>query len=438
MSAQTESRAPLWRLILARIFVVLGALILAIVIIAGYVNWQVFDTDTFEETAGALIEDDEVRNQVAAATVDRLFANVDVQAELAEQLPPNLQRLAGPIAGASRELADRGAQRLLERPRVQALFRESLVRTQRQLERVLDDDLTAVQTEGGYVVLNLRPIVIQLGERVAIVSNLADRLPPDAGRIRIMQATELERAQDVTQTFKSLASWLWVVPLLLWAAAIWLARGRRRLEVRAIAIGIVAAGLLVLVARALAGRYVVDELATEPSVETAADHAWSILTDLLRDGAWSAIAIGLVALLGVWLSGQTASGTAARRYLAPVLARPLLTYGILATLFLLFVWWGPFAQARRPLWLVVTAVLLVIGVEVFRRLTAREFPDAAETSPGELLPARLRPGSRAAPPAATAPPSSTTDELERLARLRAEGVLTDEELAAAKARVLAP
>ena len=60
---------------------------------------------------------------------------------------------------------------------------------------MLDDDLTAVQTEGGHVVLNLNPLVVQLGDQIAIVGNLANKLPPDAGRIQLMKADQLETAQ---------------------------------------------------------------------------------------------------------------------------------------------------------------------------------------------------------------------------------------------------
>jgi hypothetical protein len=57
----------------------------------------------------------------------------------------------------------------------------------------------------------------------------------------------------------------------------------------------------------------------------------------------------------------------------------------------------------------------------------------AVAEPRELLRplARLRPGAR------PAPTETDVDQLERLARLREQGVLTDEELAAAKSRVLA-
>jgi hypothetical protein len=116
-----------------------------------------------------------------------------------------------------------------------------------------------------------------------------------------------------------------------------------------------------------------------------------------------------------------------------VFARPDLTYGILAVLLLLFIWWAPFEQARRPLYVLVTTILLVIGLEALRRAAVREFPHAAQTEARELLRplGRLRGGR--APAAETA---GGMEELERAARLHEQGVLSDEELAAVKARLL--
>jgi hypothetical protein len=424
----------MWRLIVARILVVLGVIFLAVTILASYLHWQAFDDDTFDETASALIANDAVREQVAAASVDALFNNVDVEADLEERLPPDQQRLAGPITAGLRELADRIAARMLERPRVQAVWRASVAAAHDQLVAILRNDTRAFRVQDKEVVLDLRPLILRIGERLAFVGNLANQLPEDAGVIRVMDADQLDRAQGLTSLFEKVATWIWVLPLLLWAVAIWLARGRRRIEVRAIAIGIVVAGLLVLVLRTLAGNYVVDNLVEATDVKDAAAQAWDIVTALLKDGAWSAIAIGLVALFGVWLAGPSSSGTASRRWLAPVLVRPALTYGILALLLLLFVWWGPFVQARRPLWIGVTTILLVVGVEVLRRATAREFPEAFDTEPREMLQPlrRLRPGRSKA----ELETDTSLEQLERLAALKEKGVLTDEEVAAEKSRIL--
>jgi hypothetical protein len=427
--AAPASRA---RIVAAHVLVVIGALVAAVALAAGYARWQLFDEDTFGETASDLIADETIRNEVATVLVEQLFANVDVQAELEQRLPENQSYLAGPLAAGARQVADRTAQELLERPRIQALWRDSLIVAQRQLERVLDDDVTAVQTEGGYVVLNLQPLVVQLGDQIAIVGNLASKLPDTAGRVKIMKADQLETAQDLTQLFKSVAAWVWLVPFVLWGVALWLARGRRRTELRAVAWAIIAAGVLVLVGREIGGRYVVDALAGTAATEEASQNAWGIITGLLADGAWTAILLGVVALVGVWLAGPSESGSGARRRLAPILARWEYAYGIAAALLLLLVWWGPTAQTRRPLQMLFAAILLGVGVEALRRITRRNFPDAAEADPGAALRGVFsRGGSGSAPPE----PDRVT-ELERLARLKEAGVLTDEELAAEKARLL--
>jgi hypothetical protein len=418
------------RIVSAHILVVLGAIFATVAIASGYVRYQAFDENTFGDTAGDLIADPVIRDEVATTLVEQLFANVDVQAELRARLPEKQDYLAGPLAAGAQQVADRAAQELLARPRIQTLWRNSLVLAQRQLERVLDDDVTAVQTQGGYVILDLRPLVIQLGDQIAIIGDLAGRLPESAGQVKLMKADQLERAQDLTQLFKSIAAWIWIVPLALWAVALWLARGRRRTELRAVAWGIVIAGVLVLVGRSVGGGYVVGALSETAASEEASQHAWDIVTGLLKDGAWSAILLGVVALVGVWLAGPTRSGSAVRGRLAPLLARWEYAYGIAAALVLLLVWWGPTAQTRRPVFLLVGIVLLALGVETLRRITRRDFPDAAATSPGDAF-RGLYP--RGAPQAVE---QDRLGELERLALLKEAGVLTDEELAAEKARVL--
>ena len=220
--------------------------------------------------------------------------------------------------------------------------------THEQLLRLLDDDLTAVQTEGGYLVLNLRPLVVQLGDRVAIFGRVAERLPPDAGRIEVMEADQLETAQDLTQLLRTLGTFLFLVPLALAALALWLATGRRRSILFLLGLALVIAGLLVLVARGVGGD-VVDSLTTTETERPAAENAWDILTRLLRDSAWLTIALGAIALVGVWLTGASSAATATRRRLAPYLARPEYAYGAAALLLLLLVWWAPVAQFRRGL-----------------------------------------------------------------------------------------
>jgi hypothetical protein len=370
------------RMLLARILVVLGALLAVASLIAGYVRFQALDTQNVENTAGDLIADPDIRNEVAATLVDQLYSNVDVEGILEQRLPPDQKGLAGPIAGGIRLAADPAAQRVLERPAVQELWVRSIGRSHQALLKVLEDETGPVTTENGDVVLDLRPLVIQLGDRVAIVGNVSQRLGPDAGRIKIMEADQLETAQDLTQLAKTLGTWLWIVPIVLWAIAVWLAEGRRRSILRMIGFSAILVGLAVLVTRRIAGSEVVDSLTKAESTRAAASDAWDILTDQLKDGGITLIGIGVVLLVAVWISGPSTWATDSRRWMAPYIARPEIAFGAAAGLLLLLVWWGPTVQTQRWQLVLAAAVVLGLGVEVLRRQTAAEFPETQATTKG--------------------------------------------------------
>jgi uncharacterized protein YjeT (DUF2065 family) len=361
-------------MLLIRILVLAGAVLAVASLVAAYVRFQGLDTARVEDTAGDLIADTEIRDQMAATLVEQLFTTVDVEAALGERLPPEQKALAGPIAGAVRIGADRTAERLLERPRAQEFWVRTIGQTHENLIRVLEDDTGPIATEGGEVVLDLQPLLVQLGDRVAVVGRIDERLRsrPDAGRITIMKADQLETAQDLTKVLKALGTWLWIVPLALWAIAVWLADGRRRPILRMIGIATIVAGLFVLVVRRVTGSIVVDELAPTESAQRAAADAWDILTALLRDGGLTLVAVGVILLVAVWIAGPSERATEARRWLAPHLARPEIAFGGAAALLALLVWWGPTAQTQRWQLVLAAAVFLALGVEVLRRQTAAE------------------------------------------------------------------
>ena len=54
---------------------------------AVWINRVALNTGVFTDTSSSLLDDDAIRTAVANRAVDELFANVDVQAEVEEQLP---------------------------------------------------------------------------------------------------------------------------------------------------------------------------------------------------------------------------------------------------------------------------------------------------------------------------------------------------------------
>jgi hypothetical protein len=397
-AAADRPNASRRRLIGARALTVLAVVLVVVSALANFVKREALDRSQFRATSRALIADDTVRNQVAATVVDELYANVDVAAALRQRLPPNLQALAGPIAGGVRDAADRSARRLLEQPRVQDAFVNAASQAEREFVAVLDGGTTLLRTTDGRVVLDVRPLVLQLGARFSFIPNLDARVPPGAAQVTILRSNELKLAQDGTKLLRFIADWIWVLALAAAAAAVWLARGYRRRELRALALGLVVAGFLILVVQTLLGRYLVHHLVTAESVRPAVARAYSILTGLFRGDGWTAIIVGVVALVGIWLSGPGPRAVHARRDLAPYLRRPEVAYSVLVVGYLLLLWWRPTPQFGFPRTIVVWFLLAVLGLEVLRRQTAREFRMPTPliwrppSEPDSREPARLLPG----------------------------------------------
>ena len=255
--------------------------------------------------------------------------------------------------------------------------------SQKQFVKVLHGDTKAVDTSNGDVVLDIRPLVLKLGDRFGFVTDLADKIPPDAGQVTILEADNLDTAQKITHWLEQIANFVWIFAVAAWVGAIWLARGRRRQEVRSLGIGLVVVGLLVLVARWLAGKYFVDQLVASDSMRPAVHNAWQIITQSLAAAGWVALFVGILVAVGAWLVGPGNRATAARAALAPHLRRPEIAWSAFVVAMLLLIWLLPIQVFRTTAVLVVAAA---IGFVVFLRQLKAESPaPAPAASPNHPL-----------------------------------------------------
>jgi hypothetical protein len=435
MASDRSSRRRLLPLTL----ITIGSVLALLAIFAVWANRQLLDTDNWTETSSELLENDEIRGQLAIFLVGELYANVDVQAELEQGFPPQLQALAGPAAGTLQDLGVRGVDALLARPRAQAAWEEANRRAHRRLLQVVEDGGgDNVSTSGGNVTLDLKALLEQASARVGVGGRVADRLPEDAAQITILRSDELELAQDAVRFLKALAIALIVLALGLFTLGVYLARGWRREALRASGIGLIVAGAGALVIRSLAGDGVVG-LAKTASVEPAIEAAWSTSTSLLVEAATATLLYGIVVVFAAWLAGPTAWATATRRGLAPFLREPRFAYGGLAVIVLLLLAWGPTPATRKALPALFLVALLGLAVEALRRQTAREFPHANRDAALRSLRGRLaamRSGSTRPATANGNPEAERLSELERLAALHDSGVLDDLEFEHEKAQIL--
>jgi hypothetical protein len=505
-------RAVVWSLI------VLASVLLVFSITANWVQRELFNTDEVANTTDEILEDEDVQEALATYSVDQLYANVDVEGQIAGRLPSGAEALAVPATAATRELALNVARRALASPQVQDLVSSAVRGAQERLVRLLEDEGEFVSTTGGEVTLEYGKVVgdlavrlgvdpatiteiqgivqelstdlrqrlttaqaeiksaretlsqVQAGElspelqqslqtlrrraaeaqgRVASleekikgvedkvpsqlqgrVSKLESRLsdldgglraleqrtaavledPSQAnvealdaalasletrvtavldrqvvqtpGELELLNSTQLDGLQAAVGAFRNLGFVLPLVVLLLYLLALYLAKGWRREALIAAGGGILAATLLVLVARRLIGSEV-DSLASSETVQPAITSVWDIISDGLRQRALFVLVIGLAFVLGGLLAGPGRHAIAVRRFLAPYLHdHPVAVYSVLALLFLLWLTIMPgINNLGQVLVIVLLAVLAVVGIEVLRRQTAREFPPRPSSSP---------------------------------------------------------
>jgi Short C-terminal domain len=83
-----------------------------------------------------------------------------------------------------------------------------------------------------------------------------------------------------------------------------------------------------------------------------------------------------------------------------------------------------------------TAAIAGTATAVSNRVSRRQASRWADQSQGAPAYMAEQPQAAAAPPPAAAPPDTPIDQLKELGELHASGVLTDEEFAAQKAKLL--
>lgn len=419
-----------------------GTILAILSIFAVFANRQVLNAGNWADRSDALLENQAVRTQVSANLVDQVYANVDVSGEVASALPPRLKPLAGPAANGLRELAEQRMVHLLDRPRIQQAWKEANRLAAQQFINIAEGNSGAITASGNDVILDLRPILLELVNRLGLPPSLAQKIPATAGRIKIMSSNQVGTLQDGASALKGLALVLPLLAVALLALAVYLARGRRRRTLLFAGIDLVVAGAVVLITRNLLGSAVVDSLAKTEAVKPATEAVWSIGTGMVRDVAQATIIIGIPVILAAWLAGSTRPAVAFRRTAAPWLRdRPGVTYGVAGTLVLLVVLWGPIPATRMALPVLIMIGLVILGVQALRRQTAEEFPEATADATRAALQgaadrAKIVFGARRADV-----PDSTEhgrlEQLERLAHLHDTGALDDDEFAAEKSVVLA-
>jgi len=428
-AAQKASRRRRW---MVGSLIAAASLVLILSVLALWIRRVVLDSDGYNTTTAQLLQQPEIQQALATNLVDQLYANVDVATQIQPLLPKQAQPLAAPAAAALRGYADTAATRLLASdPAQQAWIKANKV-AHAQLVLVLDGGGSRLKPGGGEVAINTSGLEQNLASRLG----LSPTTSIAGGKIVIFTSNQLSLVQTLAHWLKVLA---WVLPfvsLALYALAVYLATGYRRRAVRNCGIGIIAAGVILVIGRTVGGNYLVDNLVKLPENRPAASAAWDVVTSLLKDTTRTVIGVGFITVIWAWVSGEGERAAAIRRAFAPH-ARDHAgqVWVVFAAVVLFLIWWAPTQAFRRPVPALVMIVLAGIGLEAVRRQSVKEFPEAESGEVVAAVRARLsrQPAAITTGPAAA---ESPVDQLERLSALHDQGALTDQEFQTMKSSLL--
>jgi hypothetical protein len=363
---------------------VLFALATILLFVSSLTVWskrQLLDDDAWAHSSTQLLANDEVRGAIAQKLSDALFQRVDVEAQLRERLPAQRKGTAAVLAAALQNtVVPTAADRLLQRPRVQALWENANKRAHAAVLRVLEGkDLGKngnISTANGEVTLDLRPAIMRLATRLGLEDKLKANADPNAGQLVIMKSSQLSAAQTAVKILKALSSLLLIAVVALYALAIYLAQGRRRLLLGATGASLVLVGLVIASLRRFLGGAIVDALVKTEANKQPVRVIWSLETTVLRDIAVILVVYGALVLLATALAGSNRVAVAFRRWLAPSFRHhPIVVWVAALFLFLLLLAVGPTAGDRQLLGVAILAATTAIAIEALRRQTLREFPE---------------------------------------------------------------
>jgi hypothetical protein len=251
-----ESRGSITRRVITSALVVLFIILLPVTVVAGWTHRTIFDTETYVNTVTPIGADPAVTEAVSRDLTNQLYAALDPEAIIAGALPPKATFLAGPIAGAAKNEVQDAVNRVLRSDRFQQLWASANRFAHEQLVAALRGDENVLQSTGGQVVINLVPLLnAALANAGGLVSGVVGRqvdlptvtaadipsaacgqisaalgrpLPPTCGQFVLFPDRYLKSVQRAVQAYDRLLLALLIVVPLIFAAALWLSRRRRR------------------------------------------------------------------------------------------------------------------------------------------------------------------------------------------------------------------
>lgn len=370
---------------IAAVLVLIASILAPISVGALWAQRTLTDTEMFVETLAPLADDPQVQQAVEDSLSDALIERIDAVNRL-DQILPGGTAVAEAVASGVNSAVENGVSRFVDGQ----VFGESWVAIagalHAQVLRLLGEgDPGAVTLEEGKLVLDtgvaLRAVQAELVERGVPLVGTVD-LSAAGQDLVLVESPNLQRAADVLEVFLPVATWMWVVVLLMLLAGILLWPHRARGMLWA-GIGLSVGGTATWLAIDV-GLARLAESSPSPDMADVLAVVIATLTRFLEDSILVMTTLGVALALAGWLAGGTRSGARVReavtgpvRDLGAPLAdtaigaaaarTPLLVPALRGVVVVLAVWWLLATDRLDPAriaWACVAAVAGLLLIEV--------------------------------------------------------------------------
>ena len=301
--AETPKRLPRWRRALVAILVIVSVVLVPLAGLSIWVRNLVLDTNHYVDTVAPLAHNRAITDLVAERATNRLFQEVDVEAQAKDALPERAQFLAGPLSSGVQTFTHDAAQRVLATEQFATVWKEANRRAHAQVVKLLTGEGKNIAVKNDKVVLDLSAVIDEevkrLDQRGVTVFDSVAKKQKNL-QVELFDAGQLQKARSAVHLLDRLRIVLVVLVFVLLGAALALSGNRRRTLMRW-ALGIVIA-MAVTAALLALGRSAYLSVAKN---HDAAGAAFDILVRYLRNGIRIIAALGIIVALAAFLSGPS-------------------------------------------------------------------------------------------------------------------------------------
>ena len=398
----TGARRGRWRAPVSAVLIVLGCVLAPVAVLGVWASNQVSNTDRYVANVTPLIGDPAIQGALSTKITTAITTQLDVNAlvnQAASQLSKSnvprlsalLKNFSGPISSGVDGVVGTAVSRVVASPAMARVWVQANRTAHAGIVKVLSGQGNgAVDVVDGKVTISLGPFITQAEQALTKQGfSLAAKLPPVNPTFPLFEAPNLSKAQAGYRLINTLK---WVLPFLslaLFAAGVYVARGRRRALLGA-ALGLSGSMIVLGAALAIARGIYLNSVPQSTLPADAAAVLYDTLVRFIKDGLRLLLLVGLVIAAAAFFTGPSGVAVQTRRAVTsgvdwlrariedrglhpgPVGAwtgahKRLLQIGVVALAAVIFVFWGQPTLAVA-IWIVV---LLLVALGLIKLIGGR-------------------------------------------------------------------